>query len=82
MRTNKFSYPVPVVGDWVKLHTTEQKGCVHRILPDGKFIVLVPAEDWPFPTWVSTWPENLRRIHRPKKVDDMELKYDPEPAPF
>lgn len=82
MNNRRLTYDYPKVGEWAKLHTTQQKGCVHRILPDGKYILLVPAEDWPFPTWVSTWPENLRRIHRPRQVDDMELKYDLEPAPF
>lgn len=80
MNNRKPIYNHPKVGDWAKLHTTQQKGCVHKVLSDGRYVLLVPAEDWPFPTWVYTHPENLRRINRPKQVDDIELKYDLEPA--
>jgi len=79
LRDKRYHYPTPVVGDWVKMHTTHKKGSVHRITPDGKFIILVPQEDWPFPAWVSTWPENLRRIRRPETP---KVEYDLEPAPF
>ena len=80
MSTHKPMFSYPKIGEWAKVYNTGQRGCVHKILSDGRYVLLVPAEDWPFPTWVYTSPDNLVRIRRPKQVDDLELTYDLEPA--
>lgn len=69
------------IGQWVKLESSHQKGCIHNITHDRKYVILVPREDWPFPTWVTSWGDNLRAINKPRYIEDV-VEYELEPAPF
>jgi hypothetical protein len=78
---NKDSKRPITVGDWVTVLETGEKGIVERASNNGdQLFVKVPRSDgWPFPKWVSTFSEKVKRVHTPKP----QSSDDPlEEAPF
>lgn len=71
-------------GDWVRLSRDGRVGCVHENNA-GRLLVVVPNEDWPFPSWVHVDIDSVTHSHRPKfmRVGKQEKPVEEfEPAPF
>jgi hypothetical protein len=51
-------------GDWVRISEDGRVGCVQKEV-NGHVTLMIPNEEWPFPTWVMIDIEELSHSRRP-----------------